>query len=117
MFAYYSGEIQLYDERHPMVRNVSDYAASLLVAVASLATTLLGNAQPNESCAERKPGISLTAAGEIKVADLLLHAASVIDESTVALVGGHGPEDALPDKLDPSGAIVDLATKAVRSFT
>src|SRR4051794_24277605 len=64
------------------------------------------------------PAIRLKPAGEVQVPDLFVHAATVIDGATVALVGMKaGPEEADPDTLAPNGAIIDLATKAIQPFS
>jgi WD40 repeat protein len=62
--------------------------------------------------------LPLAQTGELKVRDLSVEAAAVIDESTVVLVGTKAnPDGDEPDTLDPNGAIVDLSARKSRPFT
>ena len=58
-------------------------------------------------------------AGKMQLADVSIHAAAVIDEANVVVVGTkfNKDGDSNPDTLDPNGAFVDLAKKTSRPFT
>ncbi len=65
-----------------------------------------------------KPPIRLAPGGDMKIDDLRVEDAAVIDENRIVLVGSKsGPEDAHPDTLDVNGVILDLAKKSTQTFT
>lgn len=93
--------------------------ATLAVLVGVVPTPAPGGT-PGFARAADDPKLRLTAAGELKVADLGVHVGAVIDEDTVVLVGTTAPpEDPNidPKTLAANGAIVDLAGKKARPFT
>ncbi len=89
---------------------------------AALATALLGviassPAQPSPEPGDNL-GLSLARGKEVQLDNIWVYGAAVIDEKRLVFVGTKaGPEDADADKLDPNGAILDLATKKARPFT
>jgi WD40 repeat protein len=100
-----------------MIRSHLFAGIAPVLAVAVL-PALCSNSARSDPVPKDKPAIRLTLAGEMKLAELRVEDAAVIDDNTVVLVGTkNGPEDADPDKLDPNGAIVDLIRKKARPFT
>jgi len=94
-------------------RGVSTFLAIGLLTVLQL--VLIGSAPVPTG----KSHFELRSAGVVKLNDLSVEDAAVIDEATVVVVGTKsnkdGDED--PDRLDPNGAIVGFAEKVVRPFT
>jgi WD40 repeat protein len=83
------------------------------VIVAALLPLLACSPAPKD-----KPTIRVAPGGDMKLDDLRVEDAAVIDENRIVLVGSKsGPEDADPDKLDANGAIIDLGMKSTRTFT
>jgi WD40 repeat protein len=94
-----------------------------VVLVAALLAVLPG--RPAHS-APTKESISLrlSPVGEMRLAELSVEAGAVIDDGTMVLVGttycdvaSDDPNKHDPDRLDPNGAIVDLAKKKSQQFT
>jgi hypothetical protein len=87
------------------------------LAAALLGTITESTAQPSAEPGH-VPGFRFAHGGEVKIDDLQVYGAAVMDEKTLVFVGTRaGPEDADPDTLDPNGAILDLVTKKARPFT
>jgi WD40 repeat protein len=94
----------------------TQFCSALVVVLLSLAAVNLVQSEP----AKDKPKIRLVQAGKLKLDDLVVADAAVIDENTVVIVGRKGDIEDLPlvvDQKDPNGAIIDLVKKSARPFT
>lgn len=95
-----------------MIRSRLFLAIGTVIAVALL-PLLACSPAPKD-----KPTIRVAPGGDMKLDDLRVEDAAVIDENRIVLVGSKsGPEDADPDKLAVNGAIIDLGMKSTRTFT
>lgn len=97
------------------------HRSSWILSVAS-AVALVGILAHNPAWPSPEPGgepkLRLVWGGKIQIDDLWVQDAAMIDDQKMVLVGTKaGAEEDDPNKLEPNGAILDLATKKTRPFT